>query len=306
MAGEEDAAALDPQQGVQQTGRQGGGRGARAGGRWQRYRHHRATRPCISSTTWPRRSVTLLEDYKVEPRPLRWASPSPDKKAVIFARNHNLYMMDAENYAKAVRNAERLDDCRSRSSRPTARTTTASRAAAAAAATRTTSNSSNSNNRTKISEQEQREEGDAKNARVAPVGITWSRDSTKFSAVRRDVRKVKDLWVINPLANPRPTLETYRYAMPGDENTPQSEMYIFDIKSKGTREAQGRAFQDQTVNIATKPQRAGAGAAGGGRGGGAGGPQVPPTPQEWLYDGLGQDLLHAVEPRYASSRCLRR
>ena len=34
-----------------------------------------------------------------------WASISPDDKTVVFARNHNLYMMDAENYAKAVKNA---------------------------------------------------------------------------------------------------------------------------------------------------------------------------------------------------------
>ena len=38
--------------------------------------------------------------------PLRWASFSPDNKTVLFARNHNLYMMDAENYAKAQKNAD--------------------------------------------------------------------------------------------------------------------------------------------------------------------------------------------------------
>ena len=43
-------------------------------------------------------------------------------------------------------------------------------------------------------------------------------------------------------------------------------------------------FKDQTVNVATKPQRAVVGAGRGG-GGGAGGPQTPPRPQEWLHDG---------------------
>src|SRR4029077_3342864 len=33
-----------------------------------------------------------------------WASISPDDKTVVFSRNHNLYMMDAENYAKALKN----------------------------------------------------------------------------------------------------------------------------------------------------------------------------------------------------------
>ena len=282
--GEEDAAALDPQQGVQQTGRQGGGRGARAGGPGN------APAPPRNKTLYfeydmATAKVTLLEDYKVEPRPLRWASPSPDKKAVIFARNHNLYMMDAENYAKAVRNANDStivevqlttdgEDYYGFSSRSGGRSNQDDQ-----------QQQQQQQQQDEDQQQEQREEGDAKNARVAPVGITWSRDSTKFSAVRRDVRKVKDLWVINPLANPRPTLETYRYAMPGDENTPQSEIYIFDIKSKARVKLKAERFQDQTVNIATKPQRAGAGAAGGGRGGGAGGPQVPLTPQEWLNDG---------------------
>jgi hypothetical protein len=32
-----------------------------------------------------------------------------------------------------------------------------------------------------------------------------------------DSRKVKELWVINSLANPRPTLETYKYEMPGEK-----------------------------------------------------------------------------------------
>ncbi len=54
----------------------------------------------------------------------------------------------------------------------------------------------------------------------APANVSWSRDSKKFAMVRRDARKVEKLWVINSLANPRPTLETYRYAMPGDVERP--------------------------------------------------------------------------------------
>ena len=50
--------------------------------------------------------------------------------------------------------------------------------------------------------------------------------------VRRDSRKVQKLWVINALANPRPTLETYAYAMPGDANIPQPQIEIFDVAAK--------------------------------------------------------------------------
>src|SRR4029434_8574960 len=50
--------------------------------------------------------VRLLDDYREEPRPPRWVSMSPDGKTVVFVRNHNLFMMDADNYAKALRKAD--------------------------------------------------------------------------------------------------------------------------------------------------------------------------------------------------------
>ena len=37
------------------------------------------------------------------PRKPAWASISPDGKTVVFTRNHNLYMMDDANYAKALK-----------------------------------------------------------------------------------------------------------------------------------------------------------------------------------------------------------
>jgi dipeptidyl aminopeptidase/acylaminoacyl peptidase len=266
----------------QQTGQQGG-RGARGAGRGE------APAPPRNKTLYfeydmATAKVTLLEDFKPEPRPLRWASLSPDNKTVLFARNHNLYMMDAENYAKALKNANDStivevqlttdgEDFYGYSSRSGGRGNQDDQ-----------QQQQQQQQQEDEQQQEQREDVDAKNARVAAVAVTWSRDSSRFSLVRRDVRKVKDLWVINPLANPRPTLETYRYAMPGEENTPQSEIFVFDVKSRKPVKVKAERFQDQTVNIATKPQRPVAGAGRGG-GGGTGGPQTPPRPQEWLYDG---------------------
>ena len=230
--------------------------------------------------------VTLLEDYKAETRQPRWASLSPDGKTVLFARNHNLYMMDAENYAKALKNPNE-------STIVEVQLTTdgeeyygySTRSGGRGNQDDQQQQQQQQQQEDDQQQQEQREEGDAKNARVAPVNIAWSRDSAKFSLVRRDVRKVKDLWVINPLANPRPTLETYRYAMPGEENTPQSEIYVFDVKAKSRVKVKADRFKDQTVNIATKPQRpAVGGRGGGGGGGGAAAQQTPPRPQEWLHD----------------------
>ena len=44
----------------------------------------------------------------------------------------------------------------------------------------------------------------------------WSPDSKHFVTVVSDDRAVKPLWVINAVASPRPTLETYKYQMPGE------------------------------------------------------------------------------------------
>ena len=54
----------------------------------------------------------------------------------------------------------------------------------------------------------------------------WSPDSKHFVTVVTDERKVKDLWVINSTASPRPTLETYRYQMPGEMDAPEDHLYI--------------------------------------------------------------------------------
>ena len=140
-------------------------------------------------------------------------------------------------------------------------------------------------------QQDQREEGDAKNLRVAPVNIVWSRDSSKFALVRRDVRKVKDLWVINALATPRPTLETYRYSMPGEEHVPQNEMHVYDVAGKSGVRMKVDRFKDQSISIAAKPQRPGTGGGRGGGGGGGGGNQPPPVPAEWLSDSNGKLYL---------------
>ena len=50
---------------------------------------------------------------------------------------------------------------------------------------------------------------------------TWFKDSKKIYSNRSDARKVDELFVINTLKDPRPELEVYKYAMPGEMNVPQ-------------------------------------------------------------------------------------
>jgi dipeptidyl-peptidase-4 len=62
--------------------------------------------------------------------------------------------------------------------------------------------------------------------------VTWSSDSKSFYVTRSDSRGVQDLWVINSLSTPRPTLETYPYPMPGEENIRKTELYWFQVGNK--------------------------------------------------------------------------
>ena len=47
--------------------------------------------------------LALLPDFEPSKKPV-WASVAPDDSVVVFARGHNLYMIDAANYEKAKKN----------------------------------------------------------------------------------------------------------------------------------------------------------------------------------------------------------
>ena len=177
-----------------------------------------------------------------------WASISPDDKTVVFSRNHNLYMMDAANYAKAVKNANDA------SIQETQLSTDGvedfgygGRGGAGGEQQQQQDQQQQQQN-----ENQQGQEGQSQdNTRLRQTAgnIAWSRDSKKFALVRRDSRKIPKLWVINALAIPRPSLETYSYAMPGEANTPQTQLEIFDVASRAKVLAKADAFKDQTMQI---------------------------------------------------------
>jgi dipeptidyl-peptidase 4 len=185
--------------------------------------------------------LTLLDERP--PRKPTWASVSPDEKVIVFARNHNLYMMDAANYAKAQKDANDKSIVETQ--------LTADGVEDYGYGGRGMGGGDQQQQQQQQQEQQENTGGDEqqnRNQRQA-VNVSWSRDSKKFALVRRDSRKVRQLWVINALANPRPTLETYRYAMPGDADIPQSSLEIFDVAAKSKVVAQADAFKDQTIQV---------------------------------------------------------
>jgi dipeptidyl-peptidase 4 len=231
-------------------------------------------------------NVDLLDDDYRGPQRPRWASPSPDGKTIVFARNHNLFMMDADSFALAQKKA---DDP---AIKETQLTTDGEDHYSYA---RSQQELQQQQEQLQQQQQDQGEQqqvetdqdtGTAKNARVPAVQIVWSKDSKRFALVRRDQRKVADLWVIDALAQPRPKLETYRYAMPGEANVTQYEIDAFEVATKTRTKLKADRFKDQTLQIAAAPVSArftgGRGGGGGGGGQGAQNPDAPPP--QWLSD----------------------
>ena len=81
----------------------------------------------------------------------------------------------------------------------------------------------------------------------------WSPDSKHFVTIVSDDRAVKPLWVINSIAEPRPTLETYKYQMPGEMEAPEEHLYIFDMTSNTRKEIKVSAWKNQWLGLEEKP-----------------------------------------------------
>jgi dipeptidyl aminopeptidase/acylaminoacyl peptidase len=62
--------------------------------------------------------------------------------------------------------------------------------------------------------------------------VTWSKDSKYFHVSRSDSRKVEELFLVDSIGNPRPKLEKYKYAMPGEPAVRKSELYVGDVAAK--------------------------------------------------------------------------
>jgi dipeptidyl-peptidase-4 len=183
--------------------------------------------------------VTRLDNVEPAKQKPMWASVSPDEKTVVFARGHNLYMMDAGNYAKALKKAGDATIVENQL------TTDAIEKFSYA--------------RRILPEQEDQlkkeDKGDTNKAgiRSPAIQVHWSKDSKKFAVVRQDERKIPDFWVIHSLANPRPTLEAYPYPLPGEDAMPISHLEVFDISTKQIVVVQVKNFPEQELRISDAP-----------------------------------------------------
>ena len=174
-----------------------------------------------------RGKLTMLEGFVDKPERPRWANISPDGETIVFGRQYNLYTMKKVDYEKWLNNPddETIEEHQLTKD----------------------GEEHYSYHRSGRGETNVTKEKD-KDKRKSAYGI-WSHDSKKFAMNRSDSRKVKDLWVINSIAKPRPTLETYKYPMPGEEEAPQNEILIIDLEKKNTIKVKVDMFKDQRVSI---------------------------------------------------------
>ncbi|MCX6265719.1 MAG: DPP IV N-terminal domain-containing protein [Bacteroidetes bacterium] len=179
--------------------------------------------------------LTELTDFKKTKRKPQWASISPDSNWVVFGKKFNLYYMDKANYEKALVNED--DSTIVENALTTDGVEYYSYHGEGALGGGGENNVDKEKN---------------KNKRKSSF-ILWSPDSKYFTLTRSDNRKVKDLWVINSLADPRPTLETYKYLMPGEKDNPVDELTLFNLQNKTHQVLNSGAYKDQTLAIWSTP-----------------------------------------------------
>ena len=176
--------------------------------------------------------LVQLSELKRPRRNPRWASISPDGQTIVFVRNFNLFWMDRANYEKALMNE---DD----STIKEYQITKDGVEDFSYGVEGFLSGGQGESNVDKEKNKKKRK----------PAFVFWAPDSRHFTMVRNDVRAVKDLWVINSIAEPRPTLETYKYWMPGEKDAPVSRILLFNNEDKTFKELSIKQFKDQDINI---------------------------------------------------------
>lgn len=152
----------------------------------------------------------LVKGDSLEPnKPEPWATYSPDSTWIVFAKNHNLFLMASDT-------------------------------------SDTTQHQLTTDGEKWFSYQWDQESTDS--TKKMRARVRWFDDEKKFYVTRTDERKVEDLWVINPLGK-RPSLETYKYAMPGDEEVGIDYVEVFDVATKTRVIMDTDKWEDQNLSV---------------------------------------------------------
>ncbi len=157
-------------------------------------------------------NVLTKKESEKSPRTARWKNFSPDSSYVVFAKAHNLFVMKADD-PDSVEIQLTTDGEKWYSF--------------------------NAN------------DSDTSSTKRLRANANWFKDSKKLYVQRTDRRKVGELWVISSTADPRPTLETFKYPLPGEENVPQDELCILNAETKSRLDIDVSKWKDQSIDRVT-------------------------------------------------------
>ncbi len=188
-------------------------------------------------------TVRRLLDYEEPDDHPEWANVSPDGQRVVFARNHDLYMITGAEYERILdaRRGEEGDDAEEKEDSVEVnevRLTTDGEPYF--------SYMGNASGRG-VNDVEKDKEWAKRNQ----AGIAWSHDSQKFALVRSDQREVGSLFVIHNTGKDRPELESYRYDMPGDSNATSQVAQVFDVATRAMTTIDDAPWVNQSLSIVT-------------------------------------------------------
>ena len=175
-----------------------------------------------------------LVGFKKPKRKPNWANISPDEKTIVFGRNYNLFYMDRANYDKALKNEDDSTIVEHAITKDGEQNFSWHSESAYGGGGETNVDVEKNKNKRKA------------------VYAMWSEDSKHIAITKVDNRKVKELWVINSIADPRPTLETYKYWMPGEKEAPIDHLMIVDMTAYTYKEINVSLFKDQDVAVWNK------------------------------------------------------
>ncbi|MGV8945889.1 MAG: DPP IV N-terminal domain-containing protein [Lutibacter sp.] len=177
--------------------------------------------------------LTIIDNKKEDEKLKRWPNIAPDSSIVLFSKNFNLYWMDKENFLKAVKNEKDSTIVEHKWTNDGVENYSYG------------GESRDENNETKVEKKDDRK----------GVWGTWSHDSKNFIFNKSDARGLKDLWVINSVSKKRPTLETYKYHMPGEQEFSKEELLIFNIASKNVIKVKLDTIKQQSLSVYQAPRK---------------------------------------------------
>lgn len=174
------------------------------------------------------RGLVELNDSLKPKADLSWASFSPDTSVIVFAKGYNLYWMDKSNYRKAQE-----DDKDS--------TIVEHQLTEGGIKDYVWGGGSYSEADTSSEERIMKER--------KSVRVLWSPNGKNFVLTRKDSRNLHSLWVIDNVGGTRPILETYKYQMPGEVDSTNQELFLFDFVKKTHKLIDVSAFKNQQIGL---------------------------------------------------------